>query len=294
MIDLHSHTTSSDGTSSPQALVTEAIQAGLEVLAVTDHDTFAGVALAQETAVGQSLRVIAGVELSTTLDQDARHLFPGSPRDIHLLAYFPQGDIPEGFRTWVKSMEESRWVRNRDLLARLSQQGIQVEEQELRTDGGSVAGRVHLARILLKRRLVQNLDEAFTRYLGEHASSYVPRRSPPISEAIARIREAGGLTSLAHPIRFWGHSWECADGLCAWLAGAGLHALEVWHSEQDPAYSKQLRTLALRHHLRMTGGSDFHGANKPGISLATGHGNTPLVPCQELRESWANAPLRLV
>lgn len=294
MIDLHSHTTASDGTSSPQELVAEAVQAGLEVLAVTDHDTFASVASAQQAAGLQGLRVIAGVEISTTLNPEARHLFPGSPRDIHLLAYFPQSDVPVEFRDWVKGMEESRWRRNHELLGRLEAQGIQVDEQDLRNAGGSVAGRVHLARILVKRKLVSNLDEAFRRFLGEAAACYVPRQSPPIGEAIARVQEAGGIASLAHPIRFWGDSWDCADGLCAWMSSRGLHALEVWHSEQSAAYSERLRLLAQRHHLRMTGGSDFHGDNKPGIRLATGHGNSPLVPYQELRASWANAPLPLV
>jgi predicted metal-dependent phosphoesterase TrpH len=294
MIDLHAHTTASDGTSSPQALVAEALRVGLEVLAVTDHDTFEAVASAQEAAGLQGLRVIAGVEISTTLNPEARHLFPGSPRDIHLLAYFPQADVPGHFREWVKGMEASRWRRNRELLGRLEAQGVCVAEQELRSAGGSVAGRVHLARILVKRNLASSLDEAFRRFLGEAASCYVPRQSPPIAEAIARVRDAGGIASLAHPIRFWGHSWECADGLCAWLSRAGLHAMEVWHSEQDAAYSQQLRALAQRHHLRMTGGSDFHGDNKPDIQLATGHGSSPLVPYQELLASWADAPLSLV
>lgn len=294
MIDLHTHTTASDGTSHPEELVTQAARAGLEVLAVTDHDTFAGVEAALGAARDAGLRLIAGVEISTSLDASARNLFEASPRDIHLLAYFPADEIPGEFIAWVRSMEESRWTRNRDLLGRLAGEGITVQEEELRARGGRIAGRVHLAQILLKRRLVQSLDEAFHRYLGEHGASYVPRRSPPISEAISRIRQAGGLSSLAHPIRFWGESWQCAEGLCAWLAAAGLSALEVWHSEQDAVYSANLRELALRNQLRMTGGSDFHGGNKPGIALGTGYGSAALVPVDEIRASWQGAPLSLV
>ncbi len=294
MIDLHTHTTASDGTSTPQDLIAEAVSAGIDTLAITDHDTFVGVDMALQAAQDAGLRLIAGVEISTSLDADARPLFQASPRDIHLLAYFPANAIDPDFRAWVRSMEESRWNRNRELLDRLSEHDIIVEEQELRDLGGSIAGRVHLARILRKRQYVQSLDEAFHRYLGEHASSYVPRQSPPISEAISRIRQAGGLSSLAHPIRFWGESWESTAGLCSWLASAGLNALEVWHSEQSPAYSTMLKALALRHELCMTGGSDFHGANKPGIELGTGYRTDALVPQEELHASWKDAPLALL
>ncbi|MCW5962668.1 MAG: PHP domain-containing protein [Bryobacterales bacterium] len=294
MIDLHTHTTASDGTSHPEELVAQAARAGLELLAVTDHDTFAGVEAALDAARDSGLRLIAGVEISTSLDASARHLFEASPRDIHLLAYFPNGELTQEFKAWLRSMEESRWRRNRELLGRLVEEGITVEEEELRARGGSIAGRVHLAQILLKRRHVQSLDEAFRRYLGEQGASYVPRRSPPISEAIFRIRQAGGLSSLAHPIRFWGESWPCAERLCAWLAAAGLDALEVWHSEQTAPYSAILRELARKHHFRVTGGSDFHGGNKPGIALGTGYGNGALVPMDEIRASWEGSPLPLV
>lgn len=294
MIDLHTHTTASDGTSSAEELVMEAAAAGVKVLAVTDHDTFASVDAARMCAQDRGIRLIAGVELSTSLDAEAQPLFQATPRDIHLLAYFPNGDIPAPFRNWVFAMEESRWERNRLLLVRLEEQGITIAEAELRAAGGSIAGRVHLARILQRRKLVHSLDEAFHRYLGEHASSYVPRQSPPLGEALASIREAGGLSSLAHPIRFWGSNWQAADALCGWFAGRGLHALEVWHSEQDAAYSGHLRELALRHRLRMTGGSDFHGGNKPGIALGTGYHPHALVPVQELQTSWEGAEVPLL
>lgn len=294
MIDLHTHTLASDGTCTPQSLVEEAVAAGVEVLAVTDHDTFASVEDAIAAAKARGLRLIAGVEISTSLDADARDLFRASPRDIHLLAYFPSGTIPLDFRHWLQSMEESRWSRNRALLVRLAEQGILVEEQELREDGGNIAGRVHLARILLRRRHVKSLDDAFRRYLGEQGSSYVPRHSPPISGAIAEIQRAGGIASLAHPIRFWGDNWESAEELANWLASVGLDAIEVWHSEQDASYSDSLRALALRHSLRMTGGSDFHGGNKPGIAIGTGYGKGPLVPIDEIRRSWADATISLL
>lgn len=294
MIDLHTHTTASDGTSSALELVMEAAAAGVRVLAVTDHDTFASVEAARSVAEQQGIRLIAGVELSTSLDAEARSLFSGSSRDIHLLAYFPGSAIPDDFREWVLAMEDSRWQRNRLLLESLGKQGIVIGEDELRRAGGSIAGRVHLAKILVRRKVVGGLEEAFQRYLGEAAASYVPRQSPPISEALGAIRKGGGIASLAHPIRFWGGQWKQADALCGWLAARGLDALEVWHSEQDAAYSGRLRELALRHRMRMTGGSDFHGENKPGICLGTGYHNHALVPLEEMRACWQDSELPLV
>lgn len=298
MIDLHSHTTASDGTSTPLQLVDEARAVGLEILAVTDHDTFAGADICLQAALNATeseapLHVIPGVEISTSLDAAAHSMFRGKLRDIHLLAFFPRQRVPDAFRHWVLQLEESRWERNRELLATLAGHGIQVEEAELRARGGSVAGRVHLSHILLERGVVASLEESFERYLGESAASYVPRQSPPISTAIAEIRKAGGLSSLAHPIRFWGDDWESGDQLALWLAEVGLDAIEVWHSEQSSAYSSRVLATAQAAGLRVTGGSDYHGRNKPGIALAYGHGQKPLVPVEELRAFWEGAPLSL-
>lgn len=289
MIDLHTHTTASDGTTSPTELISQATAAGVHLLAITDHDTFDGFDACRAYVQGEELRLIPGVEISTTLDPEAHGLFCGKLRDIHLLAYFPDGHIPGRFRRWVKELEESRWARNRALLTSLAKRGIVVEEDDLRARGGSVAGRVHLSRILLERGLVGSLDEAFSLYLGEDAATYVPRQSPPISMALAHIRRAGGISSLAHPIRFWGNDWESGERLAAWLAKAGLHALEAWHSEQSAEYSARTLQVALAQGLRVTGGSDFHGRNKPGIELARGYGSNALVPRDMMEEVWTGA-----
>jgi predicted metal-dependent phosphoesterase TrpH len=156
----------------------------------------------------------------------------------------------------------------------------------LRAFGGQIAGRVHLARLLKEQGLVKSIDEAFHLYFGEAAGDYVPRRCPPLSETIARVREAGGIPSLAHPIRFWGQRREEAAELCGWIAAQGLMALEVWHSEQPAAYSEWLATLADQHQLGRTGGSDFHGLNKPDIRLGVGKGAAPLVPSEEWHFSF--------
>jgi predicted metal-dependent phosphoesterase TrpH len=278
MIDLHSHTTASDGTTAPADLIAEAKAAGIGLLAITDHDTFDGWQQARSFAVAESLPLIPGVELSTTLDPEGKAFLPGFRADVHLLAYFPAGEPPPAFQQWVGSLLESRWERNRMLLRRLADKGLSVDEATLRARGGPVAGRVHLARLLRDLGHVASIDEAFRHFFGESAADYVPRRCPPLVETIARVREAGGIASLAHPIRFWGEHREAGAQLCGWLASHGLHALEVWHSEQSPEYSAWLHSLAARHGLGCTGGSDFHGLNKPGIFLGVGRGRQPLVP----------------
>lgn len=288
MIDLHTHTNKSDGTASPGELIDAAVAAGLTRLAITDHDTFDGWEAARIPATNAGLTLIPGVELSTTLDAVAKALLPGFRADVHLLAYFPGAEPPAAFREWVGTLLDSRWERNRALLRRLAGKGLSVSEEELRAFGGPVAGRVHLARLLKERGHVQSIDEAFRSYFGEKAGDYVPRRCPPLSETISRVREAGGIPSLAHPIRFWGERREEAVELCGWIASQGLGALEVWHSEQPPAYSAWLTTLADRFHLGRTGGSDFHGRNKPGISLGVGRGATPLVPADAWRWQFAD------
>lgn len=287
MIDLHTHTNASDGTTPPSDLIDEARQAGVTLLAITDHDTFDGWEAARPQADEAGLSLIPGVELSTSLDAEARGMLPGFRADVHLLAYFPAAEPPAPFREWVGSLLGSRWERNRILIERLSEKGLDVNEEKLRAFGGQVAGRVHLARLLKDQGLVKSIEEAFHLYFGEGAGDYVPRRCPPLSETIARVREAGGIPSLAHPIRFWGQRREEAEALCGWIAAQGLMALEVWHSEQPAAYSEWLATLADQHQLGRTGGSDFHGLNKPAIRLGVGKGAAPLVPAEEWQFAFA-------
>lgn len=283
MIDLHTHTNASDGSSTHRELVDAAVLAGITLLAVTDHDTFAGWDAARPLAENVGLSLIPGVELSTCLDAEAKKMLPGFHGDVHVLAYFPEVEPPAAFRKWVDTLLHSRWERNRALLGKLESRGFGISEETLRSYGGPVAGRVHLARLLMERGHVNSIEEAFRSYFGEAAGDYVARRCPPLSEAIRQVREAGGVTSLAHPIRFWGAHWEAAGPLCEWMRERGLTALEVWHSEQSAEYSTRLEELAHRHQLGQTGGSDFHGANKPAIQLGVGRGVEPLVPAHKWR-----------
>jgi predicted metal-dependent phosphoesterase TrpH len=269
MIDLHTHTDESDGDYTPAQLVRAAADLGLEALGVSDHDTFAGydacVPLAQEAG----LELVCGIELSTKL----RHP-PGSRgKTVHLLGYFLADDPPAEFREWLLGMQRSRRDRNRRLAARLNSLGVDVTLEEVERRGRSLAGRPHFARIMLEKGYVSTLQEAFDVYLAEFAKAYVEREEPTLEEGIRRIRAAGGLTSLAHPVRLVRHNPAALERLVGEMCEMGLEAIEVYHSDHGPREIEHYQELARRFGLAVTGGTDFHGGNKPGLALGVGYGN---------------------
>jgi 3',5'-nucleoside bisphosphate phosphatase len=274
LIDLHTHTNQSDGTSSPEQLVHEARAAGVEVLSITDHDTFAGHDAALGAARDLGVELICGIELSTKLNGNS----------VHLLGYFPRENGMAGFREWVLDMQASRRERNVRLSARLRELGIEVSVEEAEAKGRGMTGRPHFAKVMLEKGYVTNLRQAFDDYLDESAKGYVYRREPQLDEAIAKIRDAGGVASLAHPVRMQGDLERQLPALC----GAGLNAIEAYHSDHTEAETEGLLDLARRHALIVTGGSDFHGDVKPEVRLGTGHDGNLNVP-RELAESLKQA-----
>jgi len=265
MIDLHSHTNESDGSLSPAELVSEARRVGVEVLAITDHDTFAGYDQAFPLAAGAGLQLICGLELSTKLRGQA----------AHLLGYFIQEDGLAPFRAWVTGLQTSRNERNVRLVARLQELGLDVTVEEAAALGRGMTGRPHFAQVMVKKNYVANVQQAFTDYLGEDGKAYVSRDEPQITEAVARIRSAGGIASLAHPVRLR----ENVASLLPELRDAGLNALEAYHSDHSPEQTAQYLSLAQQYGLMVTGGSDFHGpAVKPGIELGTGRNGNLRIP----------------
>jgi hypothetical protein len=266
MIDLHSHTTESDGTYSPQALVEAAVKTQLEALAITDHDTFAGYEQARSHADSAGLRLIRGIELSTKMDA-------GDRRTVHLLGYFLHGEPAPDFVAWLTGMAESRRDRNRRLAERLRSMGIDIYIEEVEALGRNMAGRPHFARIMVQKGYVSNYREAFDRYLDQSAPGYVDREEPLLAEGIERLRNAGGTSSLAHPVRLNLPNHEAEEVLVARLANLGLNAIEVWHSDHSAADSQRYLALATKYGLKATGGSDFHGENKPDVKLGVGPGH---------------------
>lgn len=277
MIDLHSHTTASDGTLTPAELVKAAAQADLEAIAITDHDTFAGYRAAREAAADSGVNLICGIELSTKISA-------GAKKTVHLLGYFVHHEPAADFCDWLVNMQESRRDRNRRLAARLRSMGVEVTLEEVEALGRNMAGRPHFARIMVSKGYVRHYREAFDRYLDESAPGYVDREEPSLQDGISRIREAGGVSSIAHPIRL-GLDAEAEENLVDCMAENGLYALEAYHSDHDAVQTEHYLQLARKYGLKVTGGSDFHGDNKPGVRLGAGPGhlNVPMSVLTDLR-----------
>jgi len=268
LIDLHSHTYESDGTSSPSELIGEAVRAGVRVLGITDHDTFKGYDSAGEPARAAGVELVCGIELSTKLHE----------RSVHLLGYFlGNHDGHNGFdefRGWVADQQASRLDRNIRLAARLQELGFDITLEEAQALGRGMTGRPHFARLMVEKGYVANLRQAFDDYLDESAKGYVYRREPQFAEGVARVRRAGGIASLAHPVRVHGDVPALMPELC----DAGLNAIEAYHSDHDPHDTQLFLDLAKRYGLKVTGGSDFHGEVKPGVFLGTGYDGNLRIP----------------
>ncbi len=232
MIDLHSHTNESDGSSSPQQLIDEAFRAGVEVLGITDHDTLTGYDLARDAAREAGVELICGIELSTKLHG----------KSVHLLGYFPLENGLETFRGWVLDQQASRRERNGRLAKRLRDLGLDVTLDEAEALGKGMTGRPHFAKLLVDKGYVANLRQAFDDYLDESAKGYVYRREPGFSEGVGAICQAGGIASLAHPIRVH----EDVTALMPELCAAGLNALEAYHSDHGQAETELYLQLARR------------------------------------------------
>jgi predicted metal-dependent phosphoesterase TrpH len=268
MIDLHSHTDQSDGTFTAEELVAEAVRLDLRALAITDHDTVLGYDKAVPFARAQGLDLICGVELST--------MFGGA--SVHLLAYFPCDPPAPEFRGWLNFLLESRRDRNRRLIDKLRSLGVDISLEEVERAGRTLTARPHFARVLVEKGYAKDIQDAFDQFLDESARGYVERHEVPIAEALARVSAAGGVSSLAHPVRVAKNNWEKLTGYVEQLAREGLMAIEVYHSDHSPENVAFYRSLAERFQLGITGGSDFHGGNKPNISLGTGMRGNLSVP----------------
>ncbi|MBV9611375.1 MAG: PHP domain-containing protein, partial [Acidobacteriaceae bacterium] len=268
LIDLHSHTIASDGSLRPEELVDLAARTGLAALAITDHDTFAGYDEAFPFARQAGLDLVRGIELNSRL-----LLAGGDLRFLHLLAYWPSSEPSPDFHAWLEEERQDRRNRNRRLAATLQARGIPITLEEVEARGRSLAGRVHFARLLVEKGYARDHDDAFRRFLGEHAPTYVERESHSTEDAIAKIRAGGGVPAIAHPVRL-SLDREQERAVLVRLKDAGLLGLEIYHSEHPPEIQAHYRQLAEELELLPTGGSDFHGAPKPEVRLGTGsHGN---------------------
>lgn len=261
-IDLHTHSACSDGTLTPTELVAYALKKGLQAIALTDHDTTEGIREAQEAARGTSLTVIPGIELSTSyLD-----------RDIHILGLNIE---PENayFQELLLHFQEEREKRNQKMIRLLQKQGLSITYQELISCfPDSVLTRAHFARFLADTGQVHTLAEAFSRYLGDHAPCFVSREKVTPFEAVQMIHRGGGKAVLAHPL-LYNLKPEQLEELTDRLTRCHLDGIEAIYSSNRGLDESTMRRLARTHGLFITGGSDFHGSNKPNIDLGCGRGN---------------------
>ena len=250
MIDLHLHTTASDGRLTPGELVDLAAASGLRVMAVTDHDTTGAVAEVQVYARAKGLEAIPGIEITAVLDG----------RDVHMLAYFI--DVTDAaFQRFLTSQRASRIARLEAIGARLAELGVPVALDAAlalaRLQSGVSVGRPQAARALVAAGHVKDMNQAFDRWLGTGRPGFVPRVGPPPEEVIRIVHAASGLVSIAHPGR------TQIDDRLAPLHEAGLDAIEVYHSDHDEAATARYSALAAELGLLATGGSDFHDPASP-------------------------------
>ena len=264
LVDLHAHTWASDGGDDPRALVEAAAAAGVEVLAVTDHDTVAAVAEARAAGRRLGVEVLAGCEVTALVGH----------RVVHVLLY-GEGLLAPDLGEAVETARRGRDARNLAIGERLRElTGVGYEEAAA-IAGDSALSRAHFARALVAGRVVADVAEAFDRYLSSGRPAYVPAPSVSVTDAVALAGKAGGVAVLAHPGRLGDGE---RDRVLAEALEAGVDGVEVWHSQHDAELRRSLAALVERRGLLATGGSDYHGRHKPGVRVGTGVDGNVAVP----------------
>lgn len=261
LVDLHVHSSASDGTLSPSEVTALAVEAGLCAYALTDHDTTDGIDEAVSAAAGTGLEVVPGTELSC--------LFGST--EIHILGLYLDHHSPE-LENALARLRSDRERRNEEMIRRFRNDGFLISMEDLTAEEpDAVITRAHFARALVKNGYVSSMEQAFRSYL-EHGKKYCPpKQTVEPREAIHLIRSAGGFPALAHPIQYK-LGWKKTEKLLAGLKEAGLMGVEVYYSSHTWNDSMKLKEICLRLDLLPTGGSDFHGSNKPDIRLGSGRG----------------------
>jgi predicted metal-dependent phosphoesterase TrpH len=266
-IDLHLHTTHSDGSLPPCEVLKMASAANVTALAITDHDITSGIPEAMTAGAELGIEIIPGVEISS---------FDGRS-ELHILGYYLDWRNPL-LNERLAMLRASRHRRNPLIIERLRAAGLDVTYEEVRALAGTESvGRPHIAQLLMQKKYVSSAKEAFDRYLAEGKPAYVARELPPPAEAISWIREAKGVAVLAHP------TWvkDTGDGLMACVTAlkeAGLDGVEVHYSTHSKSQTSNYLELAQRLNLLVTGGSDFHGITKPDIEVGYGRGDLKVNP----------------
>lgn len=263
MIDLHTHSTVSDGTLSPTELVKLASEVGLDAIALTDHDTFQGVAEAMEAGEKFGVEVIPGCEMSLESPEGA-----GWMHVVALWLPSDPGELREAF-DWV---QEGRKTRNHEIVEKLRSLGVNITYEAVAARAGGTIGRPHFAQELVSLGVVSSVNEAFKVWLGDHGRAYIPKRKLQPAKALKILNDIGATSILAHPFAL-GLDLVATEKLVRDLQTMGLDGIEVYYSEHNDAATKAYKEMAEKLGLLISGGSDFHGSVKPKISLGKGKGS---------------------
>lgn len=287
-VDLHTHSNRSDGSFPPAKLVDYAVAKGLCAIALTDHDTIDGLeetvlhARALARAGQPTVEVVPGIEFSTEYEK----------KDVHVVGLYISYDAPS-FRAKLQEFVDSRINRNIKMCRNLQEAGIDITFEKLQArNPGAVITRAHYASYLLEDGYVKSRPDAFSQYLGDHTKYFVPREKVTPALAVSMILNAGGIPILAHPPLYHMGS-ERLDRLVSTLKDAGLMGIEALYCSYTNQDERDMRRLAERYGLLLSGGSDFHGANKPGLDLGTGYGRlfVPEEFLDKIKEARQRLPL---
>ncbi|MEE2787684.1 MAG: PHP domain-containing protein [Myxococcota bacterium] len=244
-VDLHMHSIKSDGEMSPKALVQRAVSRSLKAIAITDHDTVAGVEEALEAAAEHELDIVPAIEVSAWLD-----------REIHILGFFIDHTCP-ALAARLDALAANRQDRIREICDRLDEVGCPLDARTIIENAHGGVGRPHVAKAMVEAGYVKTFDDAFRRYLGSQGDAYVPAARLSAADAISLIHDANGVTSIAHP------GPNQLEAKIPALKDVGLDAVEVGHPAHSATTQTQLRFIAAQHDLAITGGSDLHYRNGP-------------------------------
>ena len=262
-IDLHVHTLASDGSDTPADVVRMAVELGLRAVAVTDHDTFAGLPEAIEAGARYGVEVVPGVELSTIYDGV----------EVHVLGYYMDAGHPR-LRAMMARATAERNARNETMVQRLHDAGYPVTMDALHAEfpGQTMLGRPHISEYLMRRGYVASVQDGMKNLLGRGKPFYVARYNIPLEESVETLRAAGGLPVVAHLFKYR-YTPEQLTAMVDAAAAAGAVGLEAMYTNYTPEQEQAVRVLAAERGLLCTGGTDYHGARKPDIALGRGFGN---------------------
>jgi len=285
MIDLHTHSTASDGSCTPERLIEIALGAGLAALALTDHDTLDGLARAQASARGTPLRFIPGVEIEIETDIG----------EFHLLGIGLVGDVG-ALGEALSRVQAARRGRNIRMVEKMNAGGIAITMQEIReTAGGEIVSRAHFARVLVRKKVVGSIDAAFKRLIGKGMPFYEPRACLGLGEATELIQRSGGIPVIAHPVSL-GLQGPALRTFVSACRDQGVAGIEAWHPNHSVKESRRLERLAHSLGMAVTGGSDFHGEHIPSRRLGLSSGGREIpdrfleaIPLESSRADGAGA-----